>query len=87
MYCGGSWGTVCDDEWGFEDAHVICQMLGYGSASIADTKKFGAGDGDINLDEVRCTGTEETIFDCNFKGCKRHNCQHHEDVGIVCKGK
>jgi len=26
----GLWGTVCDDDFGRNDASVICDMLGYG---------------------------------------------------------
>jgi len=26
----GGWGTVCDDDFGNNDASVICGMLGYG---------------------------------------------------------
>ena len=92
VYCGGSWGTVCDDSWSSENANVICRMLGYEGVQetgVFDgrTGRFGAGSGDINLDDVQCIGTEESIFDCNHRGCKTHNCGHGEDIGIICTRK
>lgn len=46
---------------------------------------FGAGSGNIWLDNVYCAGTEANIFSCpRAAGVGVHNCDHSEDVGIRC---
>lgn len=44
--------------------------------------KFGKGTGPILMDEVGCSGDEETLFHCRHS--KSHNCNHGEDAGVVC---
>ena len=46
---------------------------------------FGAGEGDILLDHVRCnTSRSTTLFNCTHRGWRVHDCTHKEDVGVTC---
>ncbi|XP_076441683.1 neurotrypsin-like [Babylonia areolata] len=84
----GEWGTVCDDNWGIDDAHVVCKMLGYpGAVRASSSAEFGVGEGNILLDEVQCEGTESTLQDCPANPWKQHDCQAFEAAGVVCRVK
>ncbi|XP_030853939.1 cubilin isoform X5 [Strongylocentrotus purpuratus] len=83
VFRGRSWGTVCDDYWGIEDANVACKMLGYERAELAYREaKFGEGDGAILLDDVSCTGREPSLFACDHSDFA--DCSHAEDAGVKC---
>ncbi|XP_045560628.1 macrophage receptor MARCO isoform X2 [Salmo salar] len=76
------WGTVCDDSFDTLDGTVLCKMLGYQRASSVYTASPGVGK--IWFDDLRCTGTESSVFDCPHNGMGINNCQHNEDAGVQC---
>uniref|UniRef100_A0A8V5GS72 Uncharacterized protein n=1 Tax=Melopsittacus undulatus TaxID=13146 RepID=A0A8V5GS72_MELUD len=87
IFYRGSWGTVCDDDWGLSDASVVCKQLGCGAALAATVLgSFGYGSGPVLLDNVGCAGSEERLQDCFHLGWGQHNCGHHEDAGVICQG-
>ncbi|KAJ8352759.1 hypothetical protein SKAU_G00242350, partial [Synaphobranchus kaupii] len=82
VFSQGQWGTVCDDDFDTIDGLVVCRMLGYVRASSVFTAPPGTGR--ILLDNLKCTGTESSIFLCPHSGLGVHNCGHQEDVGVTC---
>ncbi|XP_067048349.1 deleted in malignant brain tumors 1 protein-like isoform X3 [Acropora muricata] len=86
VYHNGQWGTVCDDGWDINDAHVVCRQLGFSSAFSAPClAKYGEGSDPIWLDDVSCSGREASLFDCSHLGFgNKHNCRHSEDANVIC---
>ncbi|XP_050394148.2 uncharacterized protein LOC126812030 isoform X2 [Patella vulgata] len=78
-------GTVCDDEWGEQDAEVVCKELGYKlGGKVVKKGTFGQGSGIIWLDNVKCDGTETSIEWCDGPAWGVHDCDHEEDAGVFC---
>lgn len=85
LFALGRWGTICDDDWSDNDAAVICHMLGYPrTGAKARTTGNGIGSGTILLDQVHCTGTEESIEECPANNWGDNDCTHLEDAGVSC---
>eukprot|EP00057_Strongylocentrotus_purpuratus_P009922 XP_011664396.1 PREDICTED: neurotrypsin [Strongylocentrotus purpuratus] len=86
VYANGQWGTVCDDLFGQKDANVVCRQLGFpGASGYTKAQTFGAGSGPILMDNTRCVGNETSIMDCLTNPIGVHNCQHSDDVGVICR--
>ncbi|CAB1334299.1 unnamed protein product [Coregonus sp. 'balchen'] len=69
------------------DGGVVCAQLGCGSALNVSGQggSFGAGVGQVLLDEVNCGGSERNLWECPSLGTA-NDCGHKEDAAVVCSG-
>ncbi|XP_061701092.1 galectin-3-binding protein A-like [Syngnathoides biaculeatus] len=86
IYHNGRWGTVCDDGFDMAEAQVVCRQLKFpGAKSVVVGKDYKEGSGPIWLDEVKCDGTERSLFNCPAGNWGVTDCTHKEDVGVICE--
>ena len=81
------WGTICDDGWDIMDASVVCYELGYPYAiAVHKSVRYGQGNGQIWLSNVRCFGNESNLFTCGRNKIGNHSCEHDHDSSLQCSG-
>ena len=61
-------------------------LSGFTDAVALRNAYYGRGTGPILLDNLLCTGTETSLFDCNHNGIGRHDCSHYDDASVICQG-
>ena len=88
IYREGEWGTICDDEWGYSEARVACEQLGFTGivrtgdmGEFADTSLVGVP----ILYSVDCVGIEGSLDYCESSDWGTSGCSHAEDAGVVCR--
>ena len=47
---------------------------------------FGAGSGDIFLENVQCSSSSSQLLECQSSQLLASNCDHNNDAGVGCEG-
>ncbi|XP_052273396.1 uncharacterized protein LOC127873560 [Dreissena polymorpha] len=76
-----TWGTVCSDSFGKEEADVICRMMGYPPAKAFQTS-LHEGTGPIFIDNMVCGVNNSNINECHYDTFD--NCNHSKDMVVTC---
>ena len=63
--------------------HFVISLFCSGTAEYLGSE-YGAGDGEIWLENLECTGEETTVLECNAGDFGENFCWHFEDVSISC---
>ena len=85
VFHSGQWGTICADSWDLNSATVACRQLGYKAAGgILRESHNPRHSGKIWLDDVNCTGSEQTLNGCLHGGWGNHNCSRRQDAAVQC---
>merc|ERR1712031_358 len=95
----GRYNTVCDDNFGYQEAQVICRQIfgtsprhsagwnqgGYSLGSWSTPSYLDrSNSGNILWDDMSCNGGEYQLSQCGHRGDYSHNCGHGEDAWVVC---
>ena len=40
----------------------------------------------IHINDLNCTGSEESVWECPHNGIVRYSCNHQDDASVMCQG-
>ena len=49
--------------------------------------KYTEGVWPIHINDLNCTGSEESVWECPHNGMERYSCNHYQDASVKCQGK
>lgn len=88
VFSHGIWGRVVtgSSEWGQREAAVVCRQLGFpGVITALSYSAFGEGSGPVQMSDVHCVGTENTLQQCQYHDGLYSTSNSGSEVGVICK--
>ncbi|XP_010866389.1 T-cell differentiation antigen CD6 isoform X2 [Esox lucius] len=84
IHRNGSWGTVCDNCWGKEEASMVCSMLGCGKPVnfLAFKPPFTHNNGTLYF--YQCFKHHTNLWQCKEMTNKTILCADSKAAGLIC---
>uniref|UniRef100_A0A1X7UMK1 SRCR domain-containing protein n=1 Tax=Amphimedon queenslandica TaxID=400682 RepID=A0A1X7UMK1_AMPQE len=61
-------------------------MLGYSPYGASAIKNaYTEGTWYIHINDLNCTGTESSLWDCPMNGLSEYSCNHYDDAAVACQ--
>nr|XP_046246119.1 scavenger receptor cysteine-rich type 1 protein M130-like [Scatophagus argus] len=79
-----SWSSVCEADFGLENAEVVCRELSCGPPSVFKGGLYGEGERPVLVRKFRCDGYESALLDCGSSWTGRTTCSPGKAVGLTC---
>lgn len=85
VYLGGVWGSVCGNNWGDEDAAVVCRQLGEGVSGLGRAVPlFRPQTTKLHRWVVHCQGEEPDLLQCPKATWKEEECSGSVAAAVTC---
>ncbi|KAB5567211.1 hypothetical protein PHYPO_G00230190 [Pangasianodon hypophthalmus] len=88
VYYKNQWGRVGHHQWRDENGAVVCKSLGCGDHVESMILQEASSSSFTNcwLDEIKCKGTENKLWDCESSSWNATQCHPHTYVSVRCSG-
>jgi len=80
---GINWGGVCNYGWTASNTRVACRQLGFLDGATA-YQRIHEQSPTFALFNVRCSGNENSLFDCAYSTTSSQNCNGSIYIGCKC---
>uniref|UniRef100_A0AAR2LE81 SRCR domain-containing protein n=1 Tax=Pygocentrus nattereri TaxID=42514 RepID=A0AAR2LE81_PYGNA len=81
-----SWTTVCEADFDWKDAEVVCRELDCGTPLTLQGALFGGGKLPFGTKKFQCNATEDRLLACSVSDSEEHTYTHDKAVELTCSG-
>lgn len=88
IFFDDEWGTLCNTDWGENEASALCRQMGFHGGDPIDGPFKVPAKGLVYRSMYQCSATSQSLRDCPHSGwqeAKDTECTDHQnDAGLFC---